>query len=83
MTIEYSSGPEFGRRQPAAGTLTEAQAAELNERQAMLLPEVNLGTIAGTLSVVPRVAGSMSATRKASGTMAIGARLDGSMEIGR
>lgn len=83
MTIEYSSEPEFARRQPAAGTLSEAEAAELNERQARLLPELNLGTITGSLSIAPRLAGSMSARRRAGGSMGLGARLAGSMEIGR
>lgn len=57
MAIEYAGEPEFARRQPAAKTLTEAEAAELNERQAMLLPEVNLGSITGTLSIRARLAG--------------------------
>lgn len=83
MAIEYAGEPEFERRQPAATTLTEEQAAELNERQAMLLPEVNLGSITGTLSIKPRLAGSLSVGRRLGGTLAVGERLTGTLEIGR
>ena len=72
MAIEYAGEPEFARRQPAAKTLTEEQAAELNERQAMLLPEVNIGSITGTLSIRARLAGSMSVGRRLAGTLEIG-----------
>jgi hypothetical protein len=72
MVIEYQGEPEFARRQPAARTLTEAEAAELNERQAMLLPEINLGSITGTLSIRARLAGSMSVGRRLAGTLEIG-----------
>lgn len=82
MAIEYAGEPEFERRQPAAGTLSEAEAAELNERQAMLLPEVNLGAITGTLSVRARLSGSFAVAEQMSGTLRIERRLGGAMEIG-
>ena len=82
MAIEYHGEPEFARRQPAARTLTEAEAAELNERQAMLLPEVNIGSITGTLSIRARLAGSMSVGRRLGGSLAVGERLTGTLELG-
>lgn len=82
MPIDYAGEPEFARRQPAARTLTEEQAAELNERQAMLLPEVNLGTITGTLSIRARLAGSLALSERTSGTLRSERRLEGTMEIG-
>jgi len=79
MVIEYSSSPEYEKRQPAATTLTDAQAVELNNRQAFLLPEVNVGQISGEIKVESRMGGTVASGARMGGKTEIKARMGGTV----
>jgi len=83
VVITYSNSPEYSKRQPSGDTLTEAQAAELNERQAMLLPDVNTGMIRGNMDTSSRLEGSLSLGSMMDGVFRCSPRISGIMRVRR
>jgi hypothetical protein len=81
MAIEYGSSPEFKDRQPAGYTLTEEQYAELNEQQARLLPDLNVGTMSGELRTRERISGETGVFYRLSGAVTSKSRISGRVKV--
>ena len=68
-------------KQPSARTITEAQAAELSELRASMMPEVNLGKIGGRIVVRPRLSGRSIVCSRLAGNVTCDRRLGGSVRM--
>lgn len=64
-------------KQPSAKTITEAQAETLSELRFKLMPEVNLGHLAGRIVLRPRLGGRISVQGRVSGDVRCQSRLGG------
>ncbi len=68
-------------KQPAAKTLTETQAEALSELRFRLMPEVNLGNLAGRVMLRPRLGGQVSASGRLAGEIDCKSRLGGATRM--
>lgn len=58
-------------KQPSAKTITEGQAATLSELRASLMPEVNVGHLAGRVTIKPRLGGRVDMLGRVGGSVQV------------